>query len=82
VSGDDSTPVATDPATGGTDAPGLGARLASRKFILAMLVQGTASVALFTGRIDGGTYVAVSSLSLSIYGASSVADKKLNPGAQ
>lgn len=52
----------------------------SRKFVQAFFVQITGAVALFVGKIDGGTYVALSTLALSVYGAASVVDKKLNPG--
>ena len=54
----------------------------SRKFLQAVFVQVTGAIALYRHLIDGGTYVALSTLALSIYGASSVADKKLNPGQQ
>lgn len=50
----------------------------SRKFVQAAFVQITGAVALFKGIVDGGTYVALSTLALSVYGASSVADKRLN----
>lgn len=56
-------------------------RYASRKFLQAAFVQITGAIALFKGIIDGGTYVALSTLALSVYGASSVADKKLNAAA-
>jgi hypothetical protein len=52
----------------------------SRKFLLVSFVQVTGAIGLFLGKIDGGTYVALSTLSLSVYGASSITDKKLNPG--
>jgi len=54
----------------------------SRKFISASFVQVVSAVALFVGKVDAGTWVAVSTLALSIYGATSVADKKLNPTQQ
>jgi len=54
-------------------------RVTSRKFIQACFVQVSGAFALFMGKIDGGTYVALSTLALSIYGAASIADKKLNP---
>lgn len=50
----------------------------SRKFLQSAFVQLTGAIALFTGAIDGGTYVALSTLALSIYGVSVVADKRLN----
>ncbi len=57
-------------------------RYASRKFLQSAFVQVTGAVALFTGKIDGGTYVALSTLALSIYGVAVVADKRLNGRAQ
>lgn len=56
-------------------------KLMSRKFLQAAFVQISSAAALFLGKIDGGTYVALSTLALSIYGAASVADKKLNGDA-
>ena len=50
----------------------------SRKFLQAVFVQLTGAVALFVGEIDGGTYVALSTLALSIYQVAVVADKRLN----
>lgn len=55
-------------------------RFTSRKFFITIFVQAVGAYGFLKGRMDGGTYVALSSLVLSIYGASSVADKKLNPG--
>jgi hypothetical protein len=43
----------------------------------AAFVQISSCVALFTGKIDGGTYVALSTLALSIYAAANVIDKKM-----
>jgi hypothetical protein len=57
-------------------------RLTSTKFLLTLLIQVTGCIALFMKLIDGGTYVALSTLTLSSYGAASVADKKLNPTQQ
>jgi hypothetical protein len=54
----------------------------SRKFLQAVFVQITGATALFIGKIDGGTYVALSSLALAIHAAGSVADKRLNPDQQ
>lgn len=48
----------------------------STKFLQSAFVQGTGAVALFMGHIDGGTYVALSTLALAIYGAADVADKR------
>lgn len=45
----------------------------STKFAQAAFVQVTGAAALFMKIIDGGTYVALSSLALAIYGASNVA---------
>jgi hypothetical protein len=53
-------------------------RISSRHFIQAFFVQITGAAALFLKIIDGGTYVALSSLALSIYGAASITDKRLN----
>lgn len=50
----------------------------SRKFIQAAFVQVTGAVALFIDKIDGGTYVALSTLALSIYGVANVASKKVS----
>ena len=50
------------------------------KFIQAAFVQVTGAIALYLGKVDGGTYVALSTLALGIYAAADVADKKLNPG--
>jgi hypothetical protein len=47
-----------------------------RKFLQAAFVQISGCVALFTGKIDGGTYVALSTIALAIYGAANVMDKK------
>lgn len=69
-------------AAGAQGTGDFGARWSSRKFAQAFFVQVTGAAALYTGKIDGGTYVALSALALSIYGVTSVADKKLNPGSQ
>jgi hypothetical protein len=50
----------------------------STKFAQAVFVQITGAVALFTGKIDGGTYVALSTIALGIYATADVADKRLN----
>lgn len=52
-------------------------RLSSRKFMQAAFIQVTGAVALFKGVIDGGTYVALSTLALSIYATANVAAKRL-----
>jgi hypothetical protein len=51
----------------------------STKFWQAVFVQLTGAVALFIDKIDGGTYVALSTLALGIYAVADVADKRLNP---
>lgn len=53
-------------------------RFKGTKFIQAFFVQITGAIALFTGKIDGGTYVALSTLALTIHAAADVTDKKLN----
>ena len=45
----------------------------STKFVQASFVQVTGAIALFMKIIDGGTYVALSTIALAIYGASNVA---------
>ncbi len=47
------------------------------KFWQSAFVQVTGAVALFLGRIDGGTYVALSGLALGIYVAGNVAADKV-----
>lgn len=54
-------------------------RLTSTKFIQAAFVQITGAVALFMKLIDGGTYVALSTLALAVHAAADVTDKRLNP---
>lgn len=49
----------------------------STKFVHALLVQVVASVALFTGHLDGGTWVAASTIALGIYSIADVAQKKV-----
>lgn len=53
----------------------------STKFVHALGVQFVASVALFTGHIDGGTWVAASTLALGIYSISDVAQKRITANA-
>jgi hypothetical protein len=57
-------------------------KFTSRKFLQACFVQITGAVALFTGKVDSGTYVALSTLALAVNGAASVADKRLNGNQQ
>jgi hypothetical protein len=54
----------------------------STKFMQAVFVQVTGAIALFIDKVDGGTYVALSTLALSIYAIADVTDKRLNPGTQ
>jgi hypothetical protein len=56
-------------------------RLSSRKFLLACASFAVGAVGFFTGRMDGGTYVALVTLILGVYGSASVADKRLNGGS-
>ena len=52
----------------------------STKFLHAMAVQGVASVALFTGHMDGSTWVAASTIALGIYSVADVVAKKVAQG--
>jgi hypothetical protein len=47
------------------------------KFLSSAFVQVTGAIALFTRLIDGGTYVALSSLALGIYVAGNVSEQKV-----
>ena len=49
----------------------------STKFVQAAFVQVTGAIALFISKIDGGTYVALSTLALSIYAVADVAQKRV-----
>lgn len=53
----------------------------STKFLQSAFVQVTGAVALFIGKIDGGTYVALSTLALSIYAVADVAQKRIQASA-
>jgi len=53
----------------------------STKFQQSAFVQVTGAIALFLGRIDGGTYVALSTLALTIYAAANVAQRKFEQDA-
>lgn len=55
-------------------------RFLSRKFLQSVFIQITGAFALFSGLIDGGTYVALSTIALSIYSAADVAQKKVEGG--
>jgi len=57
-------------------------KIGKTKFMQAAFVQVTGAVALFTGKIDGGTYVALSTLALAVHAAADVTDKKLNRPAE
>lgn len=50
----------------------------SRKFVQAAFVQVTGAVALFAHIIDGGLYLALSTLALSIYSTASVTEKHVS----
>jgi hypothetical protein len=50
--------------------------LSSTKFIHAMGVQVVASIALFTGHLDGATWVAASTIALGIYSVADVMQKR------
>lgn len=49
----------------------------STKFLQSAFVQVTGAIALFIGKVDGGTYVALSSLALTIYAVADVAQKRM-----
>ena len=51
----------------------------STKFVHALIVQLVASVALFTRHLDGGTWVAASTIALGIYSIADVAAKRGPP---
>lgn len=51
--------------------------LTSRKFLQSFFVQIVSAVALLLEIIDGGTWVACSSLALGIFSAANVVDKKV-----
>ena len=48
----------------------------STKFLQSAFVQVTGAIALFVDKIDGGTYVALSTLALSIYAVADVVQKR------
>jgi hypothetical protein len=48
----------------------------SRKFLLACFAMGISSIGLFTGDLDGGTWVAALSLVLGLYAAANVMEKR------
>ena len=49
----------------------------STKFLQSAFVQVTGAAALFIGKVDGGTYVALSTLALSIYAVADVVQKRM-----
>lgn len=49
----------------------------STKFLQSAFVQVTGAIALFVDKIDGGTYVALSTLALSIYAVADVVGKRM-----
>lgn len=51
-------------------------RWTSTKFVQAVFIQVTGAIALFVDKIDGGTYVALSTLALSIYAIADVVQRK------
>jgi hypothetical protein len=53
-------------------------RFTSRKFLLTVFVQAIGAIGLLRHVLDGGTFVALSTLVLSSYSAASIADKRLN----
>lgn len=53
----------------------------STKFLQSAFVQLTGAVALFLKIIDGGTYVALSTIALAVHGAADVGDKYLQAKA-
>ena len=50
----------------------------STKFLQSAFVQVTGAIALFMDKIDGGTYVALSSLALTIYAVADVAQNRIS----
>jgi hypothetical protein len=52
----------------------------STKFQQAAFIQITGAIALFADKVDGGTYVALSSLALTIYAVADVAQKRIANG--
>lgn len=56
-------------------------RFTSRKFLLTAFVQGIGAIGFLRHFMDGGTYIALSTLVLGSYSAASIADKKLNSGS-
>jgi hypothetical protein len=53
-------------------------RFTSRKFLLTVFVQGIGAFGFLHHNMDGGTYVALSTLVLSSYSAASIIDKQRN----
>lgn len=44
------------------------------KFLMALFVQVTSTIAMFSGHMDGGTWVASSTLTLSVFTAGNVTE--------
>lgn len=53
-------------------------RFTSRKFLLTAFVQGIGAYGFLQHVMDGGSYIALSTLVLSSYSAASIFDKKMN----
>ena len=54
----------------------------STKFVQSVFIQVTGAIALFAGKVDGGTYVALSTLALSIYAVADVVQKRVSNETQ
>lgn len=54
----------------------------STKFLQSAFIQVTGAIALFMNKIDGGTYVALSTLALSIYAVADVAQKRIEASTE
>ena len=50
----------------------------SRKFMLACFAMIISAIGLFSGQLDGGTWVAACSLVLGLYGAANVAETQVS----
>jgi hypothetical protein len=59
----------------------LAARVTSRKFLFALLIQVTATVFVILGKMDSAMFFNMSTMTMGIYAGSSIADKRLNPTA-
>jgi hypothetical protein len=54
----------------------------STKFMQSAFVQITGAIGLFVDKVDAGTYVALSTLALSIYAVADVVQRKVTNEAQ